>query len=255
MKGEALILGCGSSAGTPVVACECAVCRSPDPKNRRTRASSAVMIQGKTFLIDTGPDLRLQALRENLNHIDAVLYTHPHADHLNGIDDLRAYCFKRKSAIPVFGNSFTIDNIRERFGYACLPPSQFWDKPVLHAESVDAPFVFEGVEIIPIPVIHGGWEILGWRIGRFAYLTDLNRLPEPSLALLHDLDVLFLDCLREEPYPSHLGFGQALELAAQIGARRTVLIHMTHQMDYHNMAARCPAGIEPGFDGLRVGFG
>ena len=254
LAGEAIILGSGASAGTPVIGCPCTVCHSPDPRNRRTRASTVVKIAGQTLLIDTSPDLRLQALREGIHHLDAVLYTHPHADHLNGIDDLRAYCFHSRAAIPVFGNRFTIDNILERFGYACLPPGKYWDKPVLTPQAVDSPFQFQGLTITPIPLIHGPWEIFGWRIGNFAYLTDLNQLPESSLALLQGLDVLFLDCLREEPYPSHLGFGQALELAAVIGARQTVLIHMTHQMEYQDMLNRCPPSVVPGYDGLRLAF-
>ncbi|MCG9059724.1 MBL fold metallo-hydrolase [Laribacter hongkongensis] len=248
------ILGCGSSSGTPAIGCQCPTCTSDDPKNRRTRASSLVSVDGVHLLIDTGPDLRQQALRERLTRVDAVLYTHPHADHLNGIDDLRAFCYLKKGPITLYGNRFMLDNIRDRFGYCLLPPGQFWDKPVLHLEEAVPGVELEaaGVKVEPVAVEHGRWQILGWRIGRMAYLTDVSCIPEASFARLEGLDLLLLDCLKYASYPSHFGVEQALAAAARIGARRTVLIHMTHELEYHTLAAQCPPGVEPGFDGMRL---
>lgn len=254
MIGEICVLGCGSSAGTPVIACDCAVCQSDQPKNRRTRCSAWLQISGRHFLIDTSPDLRAQALREGMTQVDAVLYTHPHADHLNGLDDLRAFCYQQRAAIPVYGNSFLINNIRERFSYACHAPTAHWDKPNLLLNVAHAPFYIDDILITPIPVEHGAWSILGWRLGGLAWLTDVSVVPESSLPLLQNLELLFLDCLREAPYSSHLGVEQAFALAKQIGAKHTVLIHMTHQLDFAALSARCPEGVSVAWDGLRLPF-
>ncbi|AVG14419.1 MBL fold metallo-hydrolase [Chromobacterium vaccinii] len=249
---EVTILGCGSSSGTPAIGCGCPTCRSDDVRNKRTRASAYVRVGELGFLIDTGPDLRQQALREGLSRLDAVLYTHPHADHLNGIDDLRAFCYLKKGPISLYGNDFTISNIRERFGYALQPPSTMWDKPVLLPEVVNGPFQHQGVALTPIPLLHGSWPCLGWRIGDVAWLTDLSHIPDSSLPLLEGLELLFLDCLNQDPYPSHLCVDQAFEWAARIAARRTVLIHMTHKLEYLDLSERCPPGVEVGFDGWRA---
>ena len=249
---EVILLGCGSSSGTPAIGCRCLTCTSADPKNQRMRASAAVRVGGQTFLIDTGPDLRSQALKHGVDWIDAVLYTHPHADHLNGIDDLRAFCYKRQGPLPLYGNGFTLDNIRSRFGYALQPPSPQWDKPVLMPHAVHGPVVHGGIELIPVPMMHGAWPCLGWRIGDVAWLTDLSMIPDESLTLLDGLKVLFLDCLRYKPYPSHLSVEQSFDWARRIGAERTVLIHMTHEIEYHTLQAICPPGVEVGYDGLRI---
>ncbi|WP_035057263.1 MBL fold metallo-hydrolase [Andreprevotia chitinilytica] len=250
---EITLLGVGSSGGTPALGCTCATCTSTNPKNKRTRASAVFRAGGQTFLIDTGADLRQQSMRENLLHVDAVLYTHPHADHLHGIDDLRAFCWLQKAALPVFGNTLMVEHISSRFSYTLLSPNNFWDKPVLTLNEIgDAPFEFGGVTITPIPVLHGKWPIHGYRIGNAAYITDVSEIPEASFERLHGLDVLFLDCLRENPHPTHFGVEQALTAAKRIGAKRTVLIHMTHELSHEALSARMPAGIEVGYDGLRV---
>lgn len=249
---EVTILGCGSSSGTPAIGCDCATCRSPDPRNRRTRASAYIKVAGQGLLIDTGPDLRQQALREGLSRVDAVLYTHPHADHLNGIDDLRAFCYVKKGPITLYGNAFTLDNIKRRFDYALLPPSKMWDKPVLLPQQVDGPVDCGGVTLTPVPLEHGSWACLGWRVGDMAWLTDVSDIPDSSLPLLQGLKVLFLDCLNHDPYPSHLGVSQSFAWAKRIGAARTVLIHMTHRLEFAALSAECPPGVEVGYDGLRV---
>jgi phosphoribosyl 1,2-cyclic phosphate phosphodiesterase len=209
---------------------------------------------GEIILIDTGPDLRLQALRENLQRVDAVLYTHAHADHLNGIDDLRAFCQLGRKQIPVFGNAATIDNIKTRFGYALREPEPSWDVPVLCAEVVHDPFQICGETVIPVPLRHGRCGILGWRIRDFAYLTDVSEIPEQSLSLLEGLEVLMLDCLRHAPHHTHINVEQSLAYASLIGAKETFLIHMTHELEYETLESTLPAGIHVGYDGLRVGL-
>ncbi|AZN37953.1 MBL fold metallo-hydrolase [Iodobacter ciconiae] len=253
MKVEALLLGVGSSGGSPALGCSCPTCASTDPRNSRTRASAVLRAGGKTFLIDTGPDLRQQALREQLLHVDAVLYTHPHADHLNGIDDIRAFCWLQKAAISVFGNEFMLDHIRQRFPYTLFPPNNFWDKPVLSLHTVgDAAFEFAGIPIEPIALMHGKWPILGYRIANVAYLTDVSEIPATSIAKLQGLDIVFLDCLRRVPHPTHFSVDQAVAAARQIGAKQTVMIHMTHELEYQALSQELPAGMVVGYDGMRL---
>jgi phosphoribosyl 1,2-cyclic phosphate phosphodiesterase len=250
---QIITLGVGSSAGTPVIGCDCATCKSSNPHNKRTRCSVAIETDsGAVILIDTGPDLRLQALRENIRRVDAVLYTHVHADHLNGIDDLRAFCQLNRIRIPLYGNAHTIDNIKQRFGYTIREAGDRWDIPILGANEVNAPFDTCGVYITPIPVMHGRSEILGWRIGDFAYLTDVSEIPASSLALLEGLDVLFLDCLRHKPHHTHINVEQSIAYARQIAAGGTYLIHMTHELEYEALSAELPDNIYVGYDGLRL---
>ncbi|MBE9609437.1 MBL fold metallo-hydrolase [Chitinilyticum piscinae] len=250
---DVLLLGVGSSGGTPALGCRCPTCSSSDPRNVRTRASAVLRANGKTFLIDTGPDLRQQCLREQLLHVDAVLYTHPHSDHLNGIDDLRAFCWLQKTALPVYGNALMLSHIRERFPYTLLQPNTSWDKPVLLLHEVhDQPFELGGVTVQPIPLQHGTWPILGWRIGNVAYLTDVSAIPDTSLPLLQGLDILMLDCLRETGHPTHLSRQQAVDWAQRIAAKQTVMIHMTHELEYHALNAILPDGMVCAYDGMRL---
>ncbi|MCE9633514.1 MAG: MBL fold metallo-hydrolase [Methylophilales bacterium] len=250
---QLIVLGVGSSAGTPAIACDCATCTSGNPRNKRTRCSVAIESDsGQTILIDTGPDLRLQALREKILRVDAVLYTHTHADHLNGIDDLRGFCQKNRVQIPLYGNATTIENISSRFGYTLREPGDHWDLPVLRVNTIDAPFEVCGERVTPIPIIHGRLQILGFRIRNFAYLTDVSEIPEESLALLQGLDVLLLDCLRHKPHPTHISVEQSLSYARQIAAKTTYLIHMTHDLEYETLQASLPQGVHVGYDGLRL---
>ena len=251
---EIVVLGSGSSAGTPVIGCRCATCLSTDPRNKRTRCSIVLRMEsGTVLLVDTGPDLRFQALRENIERVDGVLYTHFHADHLNGIDDLRSFCHLQRGAIPVYGNEATMKEIVKRFGYAFPTGEHYhWDKPVLSAEVVTGPFRVQGTEVVPIPVMHGKWEILGYRVGRMAYLTDVSDISEASLAKLGQLDLLLLDCLRRRPHPTHFNVDQAISWADRIGARATYLIHMTHELEYADLSDGLPPGVRAAYDGLRL---
>jgi phosphoribosyl 1,2-cyclic phosphate phosphodiesterase len=247
------MLGVGSSAGTPVLGCKCPTCLSQDKRNNRTRCSSLVTLDsGKVILIDTGPDLRQQALREGCTHIDAVFYTHTHADHLHGIDDLRGFCQIQRSQIPLYGSENTIAHISQKFGYALREPSNFWDLPVLKAISIDEPFELFGQTIIPIPVKHGRSDILGYRIGDIAYLTDVSEIPESSLPMLQGLKVLLLDCLREAAHPTHINVEQSLAYAAALQPEATYLIHMTHELEYSALMAKLPQKVFVGYDGLKI---
>lgn len=250
---EIICLGVGSSTGTPVLGCTCPTCSSDEPRNKRTRCSTVVRAEnGAHFLIDTGPDLRLQALRENILWLDAVLYTHNHADHMNGIDDLRNFCYLQKTAIPIYGNRYTVENTMQRFGYAFAPATGHWDKPVLTGHVLEQPAEIAGIKVTPVPVMHGKFPILAYRIGDFAYITDVSEIPDSSLALLQGLKVLFLDCLHYTPHPTHINFEQALEYAQKIGAEMTYFIHMTHRVEYHEATSRLPDTIRLAYDGMRI---
>lgn len=248
------LLGVGSSAGTPVIGCTCPTCLSPNPKNKRTRCSMTVaMDDGTVLLVDTGPDLRLQALRENMNRVDAVLYTHYHADHLNGLDDLRGFCQRQRKPIPVYANEHTIQGIMQRFAYAFPVREQHhWDKPVLSGHVAAGRMEIAGVVVQAVPVLHGPYGILAYRVGGMAYLTDVSDIPEASLEALQGLEVLFLDCLRDRYHPSHFNLEQALHWAERIGARQTWLIHMTHDLEYEELSQRLPPGVRVAYDGLRL---
>ncbi|ROH85268.1 MBL fold metallo-hydrolase [Pseudomethylobacillus aquaticus] len=249
------MLGVGSSAGTPVVGCDCATCCSTDPRNKRTRSSACITLDsGHVLLIDTGPDMRQQALREQLRRVDAVLYTHTHADHLHGIDDLRAFCQLQRQQIPLYGRYDAMEHIASRFGYTLREPRDFWDLPILSINPVSAPFSLFGCEVTPIPVKHGYIDIHGYRIGNLAYLTDVSEIPDESMALLEGVDVLLLDCLRHKPHPTHINVEQSLAYASLINARVTYLFHMTHELEFEALSAMLPPGVHVAYDGLQLQF-
>lgn len=247
------MLGVGSSAGTPMLGCGCETCVSKDLRNNSTRCSSLIQLNnGKDILIDTGPDLRQQALREGLSKVDAVLYTHTHADHLHGIDDLRGFCQIQRSQIPLYGSPETINHISQKFAYVLREPSNFWDLPVLKGVAIEAPFQLFGEIIIPIPLKHGNSNIYGYRIGDFAYLTDVSSIPDCSLTLLQGLKVLLLDCLRYEKHYTHINFEQSLYYAALIRADSTYFIHMTHDLEFTSLSKQLPKNVYVGYDGLKL---
>ncbi|MFA9462084.1 MBL fold metallo-hydrolase [Thiohalorhabdus methylotrophus] len=253
---EVVILGSGSSAGTPVIGCTCAVCRSGDPRNHRTRASIWVRgEEGESLLVDTSTDMRHQALREGMDRVDAVLLTHTHADHINGIDDMRAFNGLQEQVIPVYGRPATLEEAEKRFHY-CFgdppPPEKGWYIPVLEARPFTDALEWGSLTVTPIPVEHGRWPIYGYRFNNLAYITDVKRIPEASWPLLEDLDVLILDCLRYREHPTHLRVDEAVAVAERIGARRTVFTHFTHEIDFARLADALPEGMEPGHDGLRI---
>lgn len=251
---EIIILGTGTSTGIPVVGCDCPVCRSTDPRNQRTRCSVLLSAAGHNILIDTATDLRWQALRENIRHVDAVLYTHSHADHLHGIDDLRGFNQRSHAPIPLYGSIDTLQRVRANFGYIFDASEQPGYVPRLTLFPVETSFPLFDLLITPIPLWHGRMQVFGYRCGPFAYLTDCNDIPEASLALLQGLDLLVLDGLRFKPHTTHFNIAQAVHMASRIGARQTLLTHLSHEVDHPRHNPQLPTGVEFAYDGQRFSF-
>ncbi len=249
---QIVILGSGTSTGVPVIGCHCQVCSSGDPRNRRTRSSALIRTDGRNILIDTSTDLRLQSLANGVERIDAVLFTHPHADHIHGIDDLRTFNAIQNSAIPCFGNEYTIKRIRRAFEYIFNGDGADGWKPNLTATVVDSPFEIFGVEVVPVEISHGPATILGWRIGQAAYVTDCNCIPAASLERLMGVEVLIVGALRFKPHPTHFNIEQAIEAAVAVKAARTVFTHLGHNLDYGRDKDALPPGMEFAYDGMRI---
>lgn len=245
-------LGTGTSTGVPVIGCHCRVCTSAHPRNQRLRQSVLIEANGKYGLIDTTPDLRAQLLRHPIPRLDFVLFTHSHADHLMGLDDIRPFNFRQRESIVAYANPNTARAIRRAFSYIWDMSTQLGGgKPQLDLREVEDAFTHDDVEIIPIPVTHGEWTILGFRIGGFAYITDTNGIPEQSRRLLEGVDILALDGLRPGPdHPTHFTIAQAVACAKEIGARETWLIHLAHEVEHEETEAMLPAGIRLAYDGL-----
>lgn len=246
------ILGSGTSTGVPVVGCACAVCASQDPRNSRTRCSALISYQGRNVLIDTTTDLRQQSLREKIKRIDAVLYTHTHADHVHGIDDLRPFNFIAGQAIPIYGSEDTIASIRGNFGYIFTDEPEEGYRPRLEPREITGPFELINLPVEPLPLHHGSGNSLGFRIGPFAYLTDCSAIPERSERRLQGLEVLVIDGLRFRPHSTHFNIPQAIEVAARLGARRTLLTHLSHEVEHAACNKGLPEGVELAFDGQQI---
>ena len=248
-------LGTGTSTGVPVIGCRCRICSSDDPRNSRMRQSAKIEANGKYFLIDTTPDLRAQLLRDPIPRLDFILFTHSHSDHLMGLDDIRPFNFRQREAIHAFANAPTAKAIRRAFSYIWADTQAGGGKPQLELHEVDGAFRHDGIEIVPLPVCHGDWTILGYRIGPFAYITDTNGIPDATIELLRGVDTLALDGLRPSPpHPTHFTIGEAVEAANRIGARITYLIHLTHEIDHASCEATLPANVRLAYDGLRLEF-
>jgi len=246
------VLGCGTSSGVPQIGCDCAVCRSDDPRNKRLRCSILIEAKGQRILVDTGPDLRYQCLRAGIGSIDALIYTHAHADHVHGIDDLRAINNLIMAPIPTYGEAAVLERIRERFPYVFAGGRAgfgFW-RPELTPNAVDGPFRIGDVEIVPFPQKHGRGTSTGLRIGRFAYSTDTDGLDEQAFDALQGIDVWIVDALRDSPHPSHAHFELARSWIDRVGPSEAHLTHMNHEVDYADWAARLPNGVLPAHDGL-----
>ena len=250
---EVIILGTGTSHGVPMIGCRCAVCTSEDPRDKRTRPSIFVRFGDVRLLVDTAPELRLQCLTHGIEAVDAVLFTHHHADHVAGLDDLRRFNWLMKKSMPCYGTPRTLEAIRRMFAYAFEPAADSpHSRPQLELHPIDRePFTVGGETIVPIPLMHGPMPVLGFRVGRFAYCTDCSHVAEESLALLRDLEVLVLDALRPDPHPTHLSVEQAVDMAQRIGAGRTYFTHMAHQLKHSDTNRGLPAGMELAYDGLR----
>lgn len=237
-----------------MIACDCATCRSDDPRDRRLRPSIFIDANdGMKVLVDAGPDLRAQALAHDIRRIDAIVFTHSHADHILGLDEIRRYNHLLRMPMACFADAGTAADIRRMFGYIFDPGT---DKaggvPQIEMFTIGGAFCIGRTEIVPVPLLHGRRRILGLRLGRFAYLTDCNRIPESSMPLLQDLDVLVLDALRDRAHPTHFSLSEAIDATRRIAPRQTYFTHMCHDLRHAPTCARLPAGIELAYDGLIV---
>jgi len=251
-----VILGSGTSVGVPAIGCVCSVCNSQDPKNNRTRSGAILGLPGGNLLFDTSPDLRHQLIREKIGVVHAVVFTHEHADHLHGLDDLRLFPFVLGHAIPLYCEPLVEDRIRRVFDYAFqdFEPTHPGAAPKLQIQSIGHdPFEVLGTRLQPIPLVHGPrCNVLGFRIGNVAYCTDTNFISESSLEMLQGLDCLVLDALRYTPHPTHFSVAQAMEVVTRLQPGMTYLTHLSHDLDYQLANARLPNNIRLAYDGLRI---
>jgi len=254
VSGQLLFLGTGTSVGVPVVGCACATCQGGDPRDSRTRTSVVLGLPAGTLLIDTTPDLRTQLLRERIERVDAVLYTHDHVDHVYGLDDIRPICFASARSLPLHCEERVEQRIRKAFDYAFSsePPAGGGVPKVVFERIGLAPFELLGQRIVPLRLRHGPFEVLGFRFGNVAYCTDTNGIPDETWPLLEGVDTLILDCLRPTPHPTHFSLAESLAVAAKVKARRTLFVHMSHELSHAATQAELPAGVELAYDGLSL---
>jgi phosphoribosyl 1,2-cyclic phosphate phosphodiesterase len=246
-----VVLGTGTSHGVPAIGCRCAVCTSPDPRDRRTRVSVAVRWRDRSLLIDTAPEFRLQAIRSDLRRVDAVLYTHSHADHIFGLDDLRRFNEMQDGEMPIYGTAATLDDLRRSFRYVFVPTQAGGGKPKLDLRTLVAgSYEIAGLPVEAIQVFHGELEVLAYRFGDFAYVTDVSRIPEASMERLRGLHTLILGALRWEPHPTHFSVEQALEVAAELQPARTFFTHIAHNLGHAEVERGLPPSVRLAYDGL-----
>lgn len=256
LAGEKLkltVLGSGTSVGVPSIGCECDACTSADPRDNRLRPSVWVQCGGRSILIDTTPDFRQQALRYRIERLDAILYTHAHADHILGLDDIRPYNFRQRAPIPIYGSEETLENIRRTFHYIFGGVPSESSMPKIETRRLSgAPFDLNGLACTPIPIHHGRGRVFGFRFGPLAYLTDHSEIPPESLALLGDLDVLFLDALRYKPHPTHSTVDQSLKIVERLAPRRAYFTHISHDLRHARAEELLPRHVRLAYDGLEI---
>ncbi len=245
-------LGTGTSTGVPLLACECPVCRSTDPRDKRTRPSLEIEFDGRVVVIDTAPDFRQQALREHIMRLDAVLYTHTHADHLMGLDDVRAFYFRQQTPIPIYASAPSMADIRRVFEYIFDQSYPYGGLAKLDPCLIDGPFDLWGETFTPVPVMHGTLPILGFRVRSVVYIADCSTIPDESLPLLQDLDVLVIEALRHTPHPAHSTLEQSLAWVERLQPRRAFFTHMTHDLGHDQTNALLPPHVRLAYDGLIV---
>jgi phosphoribosyl 1,2-cyclic phosphate phosphodiesterase len=254
MKARLTVLGSGTSMGVPTIGCDCAVCRSSDPHDRRTRPSVLLEYNDKIVLIDTTPDFREQAIREHIRKIDAVLYTHTHADHILGIDDLRPLSFRRPEKIPLYARPEAAEFLRRMFSYIFDEEYKYGGLAQVELKPINGVVELFGARFEPIKVIHGDAEIIGYRFGSAAYLTDFSEIPEESFAQLSDLDILFLDALRHKPHPTHSTVDNSLRIVERVQPKRAFFTHICHDLPHDATNATLPPNVRLSYDGMKLDF-
>jgi phosphoribosyl 1,2-cyclic phosphate phosphodiesterase len=255
MKATLTVMGSGTSMGVPTIGCGCAVCASTDPHDKRTRPSILVTYNERNILIDTTPDFREQAIREHVRHLDAVLYTHAHADHILGLDDLRPLTFRRADGrIPLYANERTAGVIRSIFRYIFDSDYKYGGLAQVELHDIEGPVELFGATFEPVIVLHGDAEIFGFRFGSAAYLTDFSTIPEATLERLHDLDILFLDALRHKPHPTHSTVEHSLSIVERVKPRRAFFTHICHDLPHEATNATLPPNVRLSYDGLKLEF-
>jgi len=245
-------LGTGTSTGVPTIACRCKVCTSTDPRDQRTRPSVLVEFDDRVVLIDTTPDFRQQALREKMERLDAVVFTHGHADHVLGLDDTRVFYLRQQVPLPIWADQRSMETLRRIFIYIFNGTYKYEGVGKLDPHLIDGPFELWGLRMIPVAVLHGGLPVLGFRFGRAAYVTDFSTIPETSLPLLEGLDVLILDALRHKPHPTHSNLEQSLALVERLKPRQALFTHIAHELGHEETNALLPPHVRLAYDGQRV---
>jgi phosphoribosyl 1,2-cyclic phosphate phosphodiesterase len=254
MRATLTVLGSGTSMGVPTIGCDCAVCHSSDPHDRRTRPSILIEYAGKSVLIDTTPDFREQALREGIRQLDAVLYTHGHADHILGLDDVRPLSFHRAEKIPLYARPVDAELLRRMFRYIFDANYKFGGLAQVKLHLINGPLDLFGVRFVPVRVIHGDAEILGFRFGEAAYLTDISEIPDDSYAQLTGLDILFLDALRHKPHPTHSTVENSLRIVERVKPKRAFFTHICHDLPHEATNTTLPANVRLSYDGMKLEF-
>jgi phosphoribosyl 1,2-cyclic phosphate phosphodiesterase len=251
---ELLFLGTGTSAGVPMIGCHCDVCTSTDPRDKRMRPSVVISYEGARVLVDTTPELRLQCIANNVDRIDAIVFTHAHADHIMGLDDVRRFNYIKGGPLEVWSDAKTLGTLQRCFGYAFQAPEPQMTlfRPHLIARQIDGPFQIGGVRWTPIPLMHGQMPVLGFRVGDLAYCTDVSFIPENSFELLNGLDVLVLDALQYKKHITHFSVEQAIEAARRIGAKQTLFTHIAHSLPHELTNRELPDGMRLAYDGQVV---
>ena len=246
-------LGTGTSVGVPVIGCPCRVCASDDPRNKRLRQSLWIQEGEASVLVDASVDFREQALRSGIRRVDAILLTHPHADHIMGLDETRVFAYWQRGAIPVYGSRHTLEGVRRTFWYAFDHSPEGGGKPKLDLRELPPELELGGLRVVPVQADHGYMPVTGYRVDGFAYLTDCKRVPEETVAALQGLDTLVINALRHKPdHPTHMTVGEALQTIEAVAPRRAFLVHMGHELEHSELAASLPANVQPAYDGMVV---